>query len=51
MPGGLLNYATAALWLQRSIADANNKLAAVRIGHITGQACDQSIDPSAPSSG
>jgi len=43
---GFVNYATAALWLQRSIADANNKLAAVRIGHITGQACDQSIDPS-----
>jgi hypothetical protein len=42
---GFVNYATAALWLQRSIADANNKLAAVRIGHITGQACDQSIDP------
>jgi hypothetical protein len=43
---GYLNYATAALWLQRSVADANNKLAAVRMSHITGQNCDPGIDVS-----
>ena len=43
---GYVNYATAALWLNRSVADANNRLAAVRIGHITGQNCDASLDPS-----
>jgi hypothetical protein len=41
-----LNYATAALWLNRSVADANNKLAAVRISHITGQNCNPSVDVS-----
>jgi hypothetical protein len=41
-----VNYATAALWLNRSVADANNKLAAVRMSHITGQNCDPSIDAS-----
>ena len=43
---GYVAYATAALWLNRSVADANNRLAAVRIGHITGQSCDASIDVS-----
>ena len=42
---GYLNYATAALWLDQSVVDANNKLAAVRISHITGQNCDASLDP------
>jgi hypothetical protein len=42
---GYLNYAAAALWLNRSVADANSKLAAVRISHITGQNCDPGVDP------
>ena len=41
---GSLNYATAALWLNQSVADANQKLAAVRIGHVTGESCNGSID-------
>ncbi len=43
---GYLNYATAALWLNQNVADANAKLAAVQISHITGQNCDPSLDPS-----
>jgi hypothetical protein len=43
---GYLNYATAALWLRQSVADANAKLAAVRIANVIGQVCDPSIDPS-----
>src|SRR5438132_10835761 len=43
---GYLNYATAALWLQQSVADANNRLAAVQISHITGQNCNPGIDVS-----
>jgi hypothetical protein len=42
---GYLNYATAALWLNENAVDANNKLAAVRISHVTGQNCDGSLDP------
>ena len=41
---GFLNYATAALWLNQSVADANEKLAAVRISHVTGESCNGSID-------
>ena len=48
---GALNYATAALWLNESVADANAKLAAVRIDNIIGQVCDPSQDPSPPTSG
>jgi hypothetical protein len=43
---GYLNYAAAALWLERNVADANRKLAAVRISHITGQNCDPYVDVS-----
>jgi hypothetical protein len=43
---GYLNYATAALWLNQNVVDANNKLAAVRITHLTEQNCDASLDQS-----
>lgn len=43
---GYLNYATAAIWLDQSVADANTKLAAVRIANVIGQVCDPSIDAS-----
>jgi len=42
---GYLNNSTAALWLNLTVATANNRLAAVRISHITGQNCDASVDP------
>jgi hypothetical protein len=42
---GYLNYALAALWLDQNTADANNKLTAVRISHVTGLNCDPSMKP------
>jgi hypothetical protein len=42
---GYLNYGLAALWLNKNTADANNKLAHVRITHITGENCGP-VDPS-----
>jgi hypothetical protein len=36
---GYLSYGMAELWLNENTADANNKLAAVQISHVTGQNC------------
>ncbi len=43
---GYLNYATAALWLNEDVANANSKLSAVQISHVDGQNCSPSEDVS-----
>lgn len=43
---GNLSYATAALWLNQNVGDANTKLAAVQMSHLTGKNCNANIDES-----
>jgi hypothetical protein len=42
---GYLSYGLAALWLNENTADANSKLAAVRIDRVTDKYCTPSVNP------